>query len=419
MNSITQISLFDYMDIENLGDLEKFYIFLENVDLEELCKKLENKRGNGRNDYPIRTMLNLIIAMKIFGHRSVESFRRELARNSQLRLACGLSEGKFLHTNERKHLVPPARVFSNFLKILENEKEEIHKIINNQINFMYENLEGFGEEVAIDGKYLDTYANKNNKEKTKDKRSEHDAGHSCKTYYMADGTSKKEWHFGFRAHILCDANYGLPIEYRVTPANTSEGKVLDNMLEEMENTKIDKIKVLLADAGYDSGKRNKDLKEKYNINPLIDNRHMWSKDEQYREIDNQMMAYNQSGEVYYILDDGTYEKMRYLGYDKSSDSLRYEREKTGKKVYRIPLDTDRRIFIPVARDSKKYKKLYKKRTEVERLNGRIDRDYIFNDHFIRGLDKMRLMLDLTFLIMLTFAKVHIKKEEGNIRSLVA
>ena len=59
------------------------------------------------------------------------------------------------------------------------------------------------------------------------------------------------------------------------------------------------------------------------------------------------------------------------------------------------------------------------RTEVERLNGRIDRDYMFNDHFIRGKAKMELMLDLSFLVMLTMAKGHIKNKQKNIRSLVA
>lgn len=59
------------------------------------------------------------------------------------------------------------------------------------------------------------------------------------------------------------------------------------------------------------------------------------------------------------------------------------------------------------------------RTEVERLNGRIDRDYMFNDHFIRGQEKMELMLNLTFIVMLTIAKGHIKNKQKNIRSLVA
>lgn len=91
----------------------------------------------------------------------------------------------------------------------------------------------------------------------------------------------------------------------------------------------------------------------------------------------------------------------------------------GKKVYRVPLSTDNRIFVPVARDSKKFKTKYKKRTEVERLNGRLDRDYMLNDHFIRGQEKMELMVDLSFLVMLTMAKGHIKNKQKNIRSLVA
>ena len=50
-------------------------------------------------------MLNLIYTMKIFGHRSVESFKRELlSRNSQLKIACGLIEGIYKYCGDRKHL---------------------------------------------------------------------------------------------------------------------------------------------------------------------------------------------------------------------------------------------------------------------------------------------------------------------------
>ena len=73
------------------------------------------KRKNGRNDYLIRIMLNLIYVMKIFGHRSVESFRRELSRNSQLRIVCGLSEGKYRYLEDGRHLISPIRVFTGFL----------------------------------------------------------------------------------------------------------------------------------------------------------------------------------------------------------------------------------------------------------------------------------------------------------------
>lgn len=424
MNNISQISIFDYREIENLGDLERLKIFFENIEDNKLCKTLETERKNGRNDYPVRTMLNLIYAMKIFGHRSIESFRRELSRNSQLRIACGLSEGKYKYCGERKHLVPPARVFTGFLNKLKKHKEEINEIFEELVKFMYENLEGFGEDCAIDGKFLDTYAKPYEKEKCKDNRADHEASHSCKTYQMKDGTTKKEWHYGYRAHIICDAKYGLPIKSKVTPANNSEQTELDKLLEEMKNSekeqyKLDKMKNLMGDAGYSNSARNKVLKEEYDINPIIDISHRWDAEEKYREIENQPIAYNEEGEVYYIIDLNNYEKMKYLGYDKENNALRYTRYRTGKRIYRIPLETDYRIFTPIARDSKKFKKKYKMRTEIERLNGRIDRDYMFNDHFIRGQKKMELMLNLTFIVMLTIAKGHIKNKQKNIRSLVA
>ena len=426
MNNISQISIFDYSEIENLGDLEKLKIFFENIEDDELCEEIEKERKNGRNDYPVRTMLNLIYAMKIFGHRSVESFRRELSRNSQLRIVCGLSEGRYKYCKDRKHLVPPARVFTGFLKKLTKHKNEVEKINERLVKFMYENLENFGKDCAVDGKYLDSYANQFHKSKAKkenDRRAEHEATTSCKTYYMKDGTTKKEYHYGFRAHILCDAKYGLPIKWRITPANKSEQKVLDKILEQMEQGeekyKLEEMENLMGDAGYDNGVRNKKLKESYNINPIIDIRHMWGKEETYKEIDNKMLAYNEDGEVFLIIDLGKYEKLKYLGYDKINQALRYGRYTKGKKVYRVPLSTDYRIFVPVARDSKKFKTKYKMRTEVERLNGRIDRDYMFNDHFIRGQKKMEIMLDLSFMVMLTIAKGHIKNKEKNIRSLVA
>lgn len=64
----------------------------------------------------------------------------------------------------------------------------------------------------------------------------------------------------------------------------------------------------------------------------------------YREIENQPIAYTEEGEVYYIVDLNKYEKMKYLGYDKSNKSLRYTRYKTGKKIYRIPIEIDLNIY---------------------------------------------------------------------------
>ncbi len=63
----------------------------------------------------------------------------------------------------------------------------------------------------------------------------------------------------------------------------------------------------------------------------------------------------------------------------------------------------------MARGSHKWKRLYKKRTGVERINGRIDRDYQFERHTIRRLSKMTMFLTVTFLIYMTMAKSKIEK----------
>jgi len=195
MNNITQVSIFDYSEIEVLGDLKRLKYALDNINANNLINVLEEKRGNGRNDYPVRVMFNLIIALKVYGHRSIESFRRELLRNAGLRQLCGLKDYENKYFN--KHLVPEARVFTNFFKSLIKHQTEVDKIFEELLKYMYDNIEGFGEDTAIDGKIIETYGKKNN-DKTKDLRSEHDAAWMVKEYHFDDG----------RVNIYYNVRYG-------------------------------------------------------------------------------------------------------------------------------------------------------------------------------------------------------------------
>ena len=225
MAIISEITLFDYTEIEELGDLERLDLALEGIDDEKLMRKLETKRKNGRDDYPVREMWNLLIAMIVFCHRTVDSFRRELSRNSQLRRKCGLQDYK-----RKKHLVPPSRVFSGFIKMLSDEADEIAEIFNVQVEELYTLIPNFGKKLAGDGKYIESFAKapaKKNQSDT-DNRTENDAKWSVKEYFYTDKNgkqqSKKEYHFGFKAHIICDVGTELPMAYSVTAANADEKK---------------------------------------------------------------------------------------------------------------------------------------------------------------------------------------------------
>ena len=69
MAIIPQCSLFVWEnDLENLGDLKRLKLVLDSLPDERLMETLEKERGNGRDDYPVRAMWNLIIAMIVFGH---------------------------------------------------------------------------------------------------------------------------------------------------------------------------------------------------------------------------------------------------------------------------------------------------------------------------------------------------------------
>ena len=209
---ISQYTFADYGEIEILGDLERFLLAMLGMDDEALMRRLEERRGNGRNDYPVRVMWNLIIAMKVFGHRTVGSFRRELKRNSQLRKICGLDDFA-----NKKHLVPPSRVFSGFLKLLADEQAEIDGMFDGMVLELAEKLPEFGKDAAGDGKYLDSYAKRQDKNPNPDAgdRAERDAQWGVKEYHYEDKSGnpqvKKEYHFGFKAHIICDVKTELPI----------------------------------------------------------------------------------------------------------------------------------------------------------------------------------------------------------------
>jgi len=432
MAIIPQVTLFEYSELEELGDLERFKLALEGIDDEELMRKLEKRRKNGRDDFPVRVMWNLLIAMIICEYKLVSSFLRELNRNSQLRRVCGLFDRA-----GRKNLTPPPRVFTGFFKTLIEFQDDVEQIFDTQVINLYGLLPGFGETTAGDGKYIDSVANRKPKdESTKEKagnRRDNNAEWSTKEYHYKDTDGKKkvkkEYHFGFKAHIICDVNYELPIVHSVTPANADEKKEMLKLLQSPvlsseEHKKV--AKHLLLDRGYDSGKMIKGIKAAGMI-PVVDIRNCWKDGEETKQYKNTDMVYNAYGEVSHYDYVEKYDKetettkreylpvkMKYEGYDKQKNCLRYSHK---GKTKQISISYDERIFLPIARDSDKFKRIYKGRTAVERLNGRLDRDYMFEKHYIRGLDKMRLMVSLSLIVMNGMAIGKIKNNIDSIRSL--
>lgn len=244
----------------------------------------------------------------------------------------------------------------------------------------------------------------------------------------------------------------MPLAYALDVASSSDTENLLPLVEDLQSNHRDiyeNIEQLSADRGYDSAKNNAELYDDHNIKPVIDSRRLW-KLESFQTLYGDrydVFCYDEKGNVYCTCPStkpGEDEKreMAFVGFEKDRLTLKYrcpaaafgfecpgraECEKLSPngvgeygRVVRVPLGLDRRIFTPIARHSQKWKNAYKKRTAVERVNGRIDQVPGFEHHTIRGKDKMKMRVGLALVVLLAMAPGRIRAgQTENWRSFVA
>lgn len=89
------------------------------------------------------------------------------------------------------------------------------------------------------------------------------------------------------------------------------------------------------------------------------------------------------------------------------------------KGIRIKLKENRRLFTPLARSSYAWERSYNKRTAVERVNSRLGGFFNFENHNIRGLQKMRSRCGLALCVMLATAVGRIRQKRPELMRRLA
>ena len=136
--------------------------------------------------------------------RSVDSLRRELLRNGELRDRCGFDPGKGAEA------VASPWVYTRFLKLLFKFKDEIDGMFDRLVDEIKELVPDLGFSVAVDLKGVDS-AGRPTKEKKSDGRRERDVNWGKKTYHgQEDGG--QGW-----ACALCDVGDGRGSHQREAP----------------------------------------------------------------------------------------------------------------------------------------------------------------------------------------------------------
>jgi len=440
---LPQCSLFDYTDNEDIGDLKRLVLCLEEMPYQHLIAVLDEERKYGRNDYRNHSMFFILIAMLLFAQRiDFSHMRRLLSGNPHLRSLVGLNDEDYRCRGMSN--IPSNDAFSHFIDRLDAHIDLLQDMFVSLRDKLYQLLPDFGIRLAGDGKYLDSFAPNKHSEEAKDNRGERDATYSLKVYYYADDKgekhSKKETHYGFRKHTLVDTFTELPVASVLRPANEDERGIMYEMICDLPNHIKDRVSAISLNRGYDSIDIITLIKDIEAL-PIVDKRIMKPLDKltRYKDTD---FYYNDKADVYYydrdnaiynemlaeaekngekykeaasfILNDCRYYLTSFTGYDKTNNVLRYHYK--DHKV-RINIKVNERVFLPVARNTKAFKSEYNERTSVERYHSRLDQCLGFECHTIRGYKKMNVFSILGDIVLLSLAIAHIRLGQKNYASV--
>lgn len=244
--------------------------------------------------------------------------------------------------------------------------------------------------------------------------------------------------FGYKLHLIIDGAYELQVAYSVTKASVPDINEAHNLLETIEKERPSLLKQaeeMSGDKGYDDTKLIVKPWDDYEIKPVIDIRNMCKDGEETRVLgDYKNVVHNFKGTVYcHCPVTGKQPEMTNGGFEKDRNTLK---KLCPAKQYglhcesvaecplaqgiRIPLPEDRRIFTPIDRASYKWERTYNKRTAVERVNSRLDVSFGFENHTIRGMEKMKVKCGLALCIMLAMDLGRIKENQSQkMRSLIS
>ena len=418
---IIQSPLFDFEAFISQKDNNRLLKVLEALPSEKLLNTLEQEHWTGRKGYSVRGMWATLIAGLINQCHTLAAAVRLLKRDKETRLVCGFS----------KDNLPGEDALSRFLKKLVKHAILFDEFIQDLVDKLRELLPGFGAKLALDSTDILAYANGYRKHPAdtdarwgaKKKGSSKD---KAKTEAGKVRGEKKEadvyYWFGYKLHLVIDALYELPLAFILTPANEADTTYLKPLLQKagVDREKM-RPEAVITDKGYDSQENNTYVYKDCKATPIIPIRER--KDIQLPDICNARgtpLCSCGLAMVYWGRD-GNYLKYRcpyVLGKAECKSRFRCSSSPYGY-VLKLPITENIRRHPPVPRESKKWERLYKMRTAVERVNSRVKDILGLNNITVRGIAKVTLRSALSLLVMLA-AAVNMAKEHKyqEIRSLI-
>jgi len=374
---------------------DRLLTVLQALPAEPLLRSLEAPHVVGRSGYPARVLWACLVAGVLYQIPSIAELRRHLEANPHLRLVCGLGSAR----------VPSPATFTRFLQRLALAHRELDQLFTTLVQALGEQLPDLGQSVAGDSTDIHAWA------RGRKAGVDPDASWSAKgTKGPGKDQGAKYWWFGYKLHLVVDTRHELPLAFTVTTAKEADTNALLPLLDQLgKRLPQAQLQVVVADAAYDSTANCRAIVQRGAL-PIIP-LNLGGEKIPPGITNPQGTVLGPLGEpLVYWGRDGRYTKWRCPAALGKLECPRY----TGAKgtrcslspyglTIKLPLAQDWRRHTPVPRETKKWRRLYRRRTAVERVFSRLKGHLLLDVLRVRGLSKVRVRLTLSLVTMLAAA----------------
>ena len=428
--------LFAWDCLESSPTLGQLREFLESLPDGPLLEALERHRAKGRNDYPVTVCWGICMLRIACRQATMDGMLQELHRNPVLAYMIGI---------ESEKQIPDKHNMSRFEEVL--GLPEHVGLLHGMFNAMVARLAGavpdLGAQLAGDASALHARPAR----KAHGDHPDLPTPAAGKKEYLDAGgqvTETYEW-FGYKFHLVVDTKHEVAVGYQITSANVDDGKalpdVLDDARENLGDATLDaagedstprRIRSLAYDKACDRNEVH-DLLARHGIAGIIETRALWKENPERMlpgDDGNENIVYDEEGTLYCydkVSDPPVRHKMTYFGYEKDRDTLKYRcparhngwtcpsddrcnRGKTYGKTKRVACEIEPRRFCRVPRGTKKFQRLYKGRTAVERVNSRLKVFWGMDDGNVTGNQRFAAKFATVMLTHITFATMLARAE---------
>jgi hypothetical protein len=419
--------LFAWDCLEDHPSLGTIREFLASVPDGKLLAGLRDHRGKGRNDYPVHVCWGVMLLRTLLRHPTTEACLAELRRNPSLARLIGI---------ESEDDVPQAWNMSRFEDVLGQEphRTQVRDCFDRMAARLAEAVPDLGRDMAGDSSGLSARRSRETREVPSQPGEPSFDEHGLpladggRKEYTDDGgkvTKVVEW-FGYKFHLLVDVKHEVVLAWQMSSTKTGDNEMLPELLTQAQaNLPEGRMRTLAYDKAADTNEVHR-LLDAARIQPLIQNRSLW-KSEHERVLAGSPgrlnVVYDEAGTLYcydQVSEPPVRHKMAYIGHEKSRGTLKYrcpakhegwscpmsEVCNAGKDyglTVRVKRDLDLRRFPPIPRATKKFERMYKGRTAVERVNARLKLFWGADDGNIAGSTRFHALLGTVMIVHIGLA----------------